>query len=143
MAERKETGQYYTLEIGDAASPENFTPIACITDIEPNVATKVIDGTSFCGPDYAPGFPNTTLALKGFEEYSGTNESGTTLFTLQQNKTIFDFRLVPVDAAVSGDVSYAGQGFISAWKQTYQVDTFIGFDVTIQGKGTLTQTTEP
>lgn len=141
MAVKQEVGQYYQLSIGDGGSPEAFTPVACLTNKEFTRATKVIDGTSDCGPLFKPGFGNTTMQLTGFVDYADAAAlSGMDLFTLSQDGTIFNFMIDPVDSPVTGDQTFTGTGFISSYKQTFQTDTLVGFDVSLQITGELTQT---
>lgn len=142
-ANRLERGQYYKLSAGDGGSPEEFVLISCLTKKELNTDVNIIDGTSDCGPDFEPGFSKTSVALSGFVDYNtltNGNDSGPTLFQLQQNATKFNFRIEPVDTPANGDQLLEGYGFIANYKQTFDTDQMIGFDCTLQVKGNVTQT---
>ncbi len=142
-ANRLERGQYYKLSVGDGGSPEVFNMVACLTKKELNTDVNIIDGTSDCGSDFEPGFSKTSVSLSGFVDYAfltNDNVSGPTLLTLQQDATKFNFRIEPVDDPIDGDQLLEGYGFIANYKQTFDTDTMIGFDCTLQVKGNVTQT---
>lgn len=132
---RQEVGQYYKLSIGDAGSPEVFTPIACITKLEFNTDTTIIDGTSNCGPASQPGFSKSSLNLSGFVDYNADtdgNVSGPGVYDLQIASTKFNFRIEPVDEPVNGDQLITGNAFVANYKQNFSTDNIIGFDFTLQ-----------
>lgn len=141
---RQEVGQYYKLSIGDAGSPEVFTPIACITKLEFATSTNVIDGTSNCGPASQPGFSKSTLNLSAYVDYNADvdgNISGPGVYELQIAATKFNFRIEPIATPATGDQLITGYAFVADYKQNLSTDTIIGFDFTLnQVSGNFTQT---
>lgn len=140
---RLERGQYYMLSVGDGGSPETFTPIACLTKKELNTDVTIIDGTSDCGPDFEPGFSKTNFGCAGFVDYAfltNGNVSGPTIFQLQQDAAKRNFVIEPVDSPAAGDQKDEMYGFFANYKQSWDTDTMIGMDFTIQVKGNVTQT---
>lgn len=140
---RLERGQYYMLSVGDGGSPEQFIPVSCLTKKELNTDVTIIDGTSDCGPDFEPGFSKTNIALSGFVDYNvltNGNDSGPTLFQMQQDATKFNFRIEPVDTPVAGDQLLEGYGFIANYKESMDTDAMVSFDCTLQVKGNVKQT---
>ena len=144
MASTKQKGQYYGLYVVDVASPEVDTLIACLNNKGFKIANKVIDGTSDCGPDFAAGFPNSSLSFKGFMDYANaTTYSGDDMTTWAINQTIKDFVLKPIGTPVKGDATRRFSGFISSYEETFNTDQFVEFNVTLQVQGNITQTITP
>lgn len=136
----QEKGQEYALALGNAASPEVFTGIACLTSKEITINNKVIDGTSDCGPVFAVGFANNSVNCKGFVDFANAaTKSGDDLLTLANSKASSDFKISAVTPA-TGDQIITFTGFVASYKQTWATDTMIGFDCTLQVTGNFTQT---
>lgn len=135
-------GQYWVLEIGDSGSPETWRTVACLKSKGIDSNTKVIDGTSDCGPNYQPGFQTSTATAAGFYAFDDdTVDSGIELFDLQQNSTIKDWRITPVTPVI-GDPTWTFVGFISSFKNTFNTDEMAAFDISWQVQGYVTQTIE-
>jgi hypothetical protein len=141
MAEEyKRKGQYWGLYIGDGASPEAWILVACLNNKGFKIANKVIDGTSDCGPDYLPGFPNSTVAGKGFLTISQPNvQSSKSMFIIAQTQVSKDWLIQPVDTPTTGDPSWSFTGFLSNFAQDFNTDAMAEFSFDIQVQGYITQ----
>ena len=147
QSRRLVTGQYYILYRQTAASPVEWTPLACLTSKSFKSPTKVIDITSDCGPDTLAGFAAQTVDIAGFVDYDSTDsESGTELYQLQQDvqnqmSPAYTWKIEP-EAPLTGDSTFTFDANISNYQQDFNTDTPVGFTATfgVQGVVALTIT---
>ena len=138
-------GQYYLLERLTQASPEEWTPLACLTTKSFKSPTKTIDVTSDCGPDQLAALANQTIDIAGFVDYdSSDSESGQTLYDLQQDpqnaeSPAYSWRIYPATSQ-AGDQSLTFDANISNFQEDFNTDTPVSFSATLGVQGTVTQT---
>ena len=138
------SGQYYILSRLVSASPDTYTPIACLTTKSLKSPTKTIDITSDCGPDQLAGTANPTIDIAGFVDYDSTDsESGQDLFSLQQasqnnESPAYSWKLEP-ESPIAGDQSLTFDANISNFQEDFNTDNPVSFSATLGVQGFIAQ----
>jgi len=126
-------------QIGDGASPEVFTKVGEVTDIDgPDGDTPEIDVTNLSSTkrEYALGLP-----AEGNIEISGNwdpdNAQQTALRTAHDNRTVTNFKIVYSDSPATED-SFAG--LVKTFNKSTKIDDVVKFTATIRVTGDITTT---
>lgn len=143
MATLKITADTYFLFI-DPAGGTSYDQVVCLTDFNYSGSTGVNDASTMCGPDQSAGDLSSTIGLNAaYMLDPATGEiTAPEIFTLWQDKSIFGWKIGKATPE-AGDVTKTGQGFFSAYGETYQRGQPAGFSATIAVKGSITQVIEP
>jgi hypothetical protein len=117
MAETKVSARDYIL-LADIDGDGTFKPVACLTSNSLTSTLNVIDATSKCGDQFqaGPSFSQSFRA-EGFAiDETGTpaKDSYQQLYTAHAARTTFNMKMGKAVPA-SGDITYAGSVFISAF----------------------------
>lgn len=114
MAERKLKSRSWLLYASNDGGTTQKV-IACLTSKELSNSNGVIDGSSDCGDEYLPGDKfEQSFAIEGFTTLgaTATKVSSSELYTYWTGKTTFHAEIKRA-TEVAGDVSYAGDVFVS------------------------------
>lgn len=126
------------LQIGDGASPEVFTTIAQVRDIQgPGLSTNIIDGT-----DHDSGGAKSKVAGVrdggqltldiAYDPAHGTHNAATGLLRDWKNGTLRNFKLVFPDA---GNTAWSIAGLVQGFQPTAPVDDLLTAAVTLEVSG--------
>lgn len=114
MAERKLKSRGWLLYASnDGGTTQKI--IACLTSKTLNSSNGMIDGSSDCGDEYLPGDKvEQSFDVEGFTTLgaTATKVSSSELYTYWTGKTEFHAEIKRA-VEVAGDVSYAGNVFVS------------------------------
>ena len=142
MSEHKVSGKMYFLYI-DPAGGTDYGLVVCIENQAWQGTSNVIDATSKCGPDTAPGTQTNSVTFDGQQLFDPTapKVSGASLFLLWQNQTTIGWKISPDPSAlVDGDEILSGTGWISDLSKTYNQDENTKFSGTLSIYGATIQT---
>ena len=117
MAETKVSARDYIL-LADIDGDSTFKPVACLTSNSLTSTLNVIDATSKCGDQFqaGPSFSQSFRA-EGFaidETGTPSKDSYQQLYTAHAARTQFAMKMGKA-SPVTGDITYSGQVFISAF----------------------------
>lgn len=143
MAERKISGVDKLLFI-DPLGGTDYSLVVCLTSQSLERTTNTIDAASKCGPDKLAGSQEITVTFEGQEVVSPDVDriSEGDLHDLWEDKTEIGWKY-GVATPATGDVSYAGKGFISDLTSDSGMDDPSTFNATIAVKGAITKTVTP
>lgn len=114
MAERKLKSRSWLLYASNDGGTTQKV-IACLTSKELTTSAATIDGSSDCGDEYLPGDKvEQSFAIEGFTTLGAeaTKVSSSQLYTYFTGKTEFHAEIKRA-TEIAGDVSYAGNVFVS------------------------------
>lgn len=140
MASRIEKGQYFILSYLSGTSPDEWTPVACLTQKTFDSAVAATSVTSDCGPSSIGGTTTQTFNAQGFVDFDSSDSiSGPGLYDLQiadQNglDPAYSWKIEPA-SPVTGDQSLTFNALINHYNESWQTDQPTSFtcDFTIQG----------
>ncbi len=130
------------LQIGDGASPENFTTIAEVTDINgPNISVDTVDVTSHSSPgaykEYIVSLiePGEVRFTVNFIPTDATHGLTSGLLKDLQDRTLRNFQLVFPDAT---STTYAFSAYVTGFQIKEPTTDVLGADVTLKITGQIT-----
>ena len=138
MAERKIKSRSWLLYASDDGGTTQKV-IACLTSKELSSSTSPIDASSDCGNEYLPGdLQEQSFAIEGFTTLgaTATKVSTSELYTYWANGTTFHAEIKRY-SEIAGDLSFAGDVFVSDLNQTASDNEVVNFT------GTLTVSVPP
>ncbi len=140
MAEHKLSGNDILLFI-DPSGGTSYDTVVCLTSQSLKRTTNTIDAASKCGPDKLAGTQDISIDFEGQNLYDAASGkvSESDLHDLWAGKTTIGWKYAPA-SPVTGDVSYAGTGFISDLTANAADADPSTFTATIQVKGSITKT---
>jgi hypothetical protein len=146
MSESKIKGRDWIFSISEDGGT-TYKPLACLTTKGFTSSQPEIDASSQCGNEFIPGDKMTQSAdAEGFViTQTGTPAkiSGSKVYDLQIDKTVFKFRMRRASPIVGEDYKYEGDCFITEFEESSPDGELNTFTCTIMvAKPPLTQTLE-
>jgi tail tube protein len=144
QATKATIGYLATFQTGDTSSPVNYTQMAELKNIKPNLVTvPVINATHLQSPNATeeklPG-----LILPGTIDISGNHIGDTSqlsILALSQTRTVFPFKITAPINKGTQVYTIAGNGFFSKYDVgQLEPNVLAEFSATIEITGTLTET---
>ncbi len=132
MAERKIKSRSWLLYASDDAGVTQKI-VACLTSKELTGSNGAIDASSDCGNEYLPGdLVEQSFAIEGFTTLgaTATKVSTSDLYTYWTGKTTFHAEIKRA-TEVAGDLSYAGDVFVSDFSTTASDNEVVTFSATL------------
>lgn len=129
----------------DTAGGTAYDSVICLTNWSINDSVNVIDANSFCGPDKEAGtIEGAEIQFEGQLAVEPTaNEVGIkAIYDAFTAKSNVGFKIGP-NVATTGDITWAGTGFISQYESSAAEGELPMFTATLTVKGVPTLTVAP
>lgn len=136
----KIAGGEYWLFI-DPERDGSFDNIVCLTDHNLSLSNATNTTQTYCGSFSTAGDQTTSIAFNGLIVIDPeTGEiSAPDIFTLAQNRSVFDWKYARGVDPTAVDFIKSGAGFFSAYNENFSASDFATFGGTIQVDGPITQ----
>jgi hypothetical protein len=140
---RKIDANTYFLFI-DPAGGTAYDNVVCLINFSFAGTTATNDAGTMCGPDSSPGDITSTVTFTAqtFLVPDTGDTSAPDIFPLWQAKTNIGWKIGPA-TPTSGDMVKTGEGYFSAYGETYDNGQKGQFSGTIAVAGDVTQTVTP
>ncbi len=144
-ASQANTGYLAEFQIGDSASPPNWTSIAEVRSFSADpISMAEVPTTHLLSPNNTEEFI-PSMIKPGKVEFTGNfigDTSQLTIQTLAQNQTIFPFRILAPVQRNTKTYTMTGEGFISTLKVgPFENNKAIDFSSAFQITGAISQST--
>jgi len=118
-----------------------YKNVVCLTTFNFAGTTTMNDASTMCGPDTSPGDRSATIAFNGQTMLSPMTGdiSAPNIFPLWDDETLVGWKIGKA-TPTTGDMTKTGQGYLSAYGETYDKGQKGAFSGTITVAGDVDQT---